>query len=637
MNILNMGDKRAENGAILRWEVESLSADLAAKMTVKLKDFQAFKILTTGLEKNKVNLYFEKYFKERIYPYIAQVLIVKWHHRQNLSFPVTSITITDYPWLPLLMSVLPPDLSIPIYTNKTKITSKILRNVKKYLRGLGELTPLFHQNVILHYMLMTLGQKTIDSPDNRTEKPVIAVRYAEGIDIERRSDIFWYPLSKIDPAQILIYFDGTRSKTISDNVIKKIENMGIQWVSLMLRGMNQKKNKSWAFKGYRNSSISKDIKKLTKLCCDNLIERWLVEAGINLLKMVDYWQAFFHEYNIKIHYDPEESGLNNITKNIALDLLGGFSIGKERSYLSYPQGGVVLGFYPNHVFFVWNKKSSQYLTTNYNQNQNDYVIISGFTNDNSFEKIKEKSIIIRQRLLESGAKFIVALFDNVHSMNDGLYQVIYTPHMVKFYKSFLEWVIDDREVGIVIKSKKPIVLESIPQIHPLLEQAEGTGRCFRIPNEFGSLPSSAAFAADITVTTGLSLPATLIESVLAGCRGIHYDITNIKPFEKELYEWGCERVVFNDVDRMIAACKRYKENPELEACLGDFSEHINELDPFRDGRAGQRVGTYIRWCLEGFDAGLDREAVLQQANTKYAEMWSADKVIDVRSLQQATQ
>lgn len=636
MNIFKMGDKRSENGAILRWEAESLSADLAAKMAVKLKDFQAFKILTSVLKKNKVNLYFEKYFKERIYPYIAQLLIVKLHHRQNLSFPVTSITIPDYPWLPLLMSVLPRDLSIPIYINRTKITSNILRNVKKYLRGLGELIFLFHQNIISHHLLMTLVQKTIDSPDNRTEKPVIAVRYVEGIDIERRSDIFWYPLSEIDPVRILIYFDGTLSKIIGDSVIKKIENMGIQWVSLRLRGMDQKRNKRWVFKRHQNSTISKDIKKLTELYCDNLVERWLIEAGINLLKMVDYWQAFFHEYNIKIHYDPEESGLNNITKNIALDLLGGFSIGKERSYLSYPQG-VVLSFYPNHVFFVWNKKSSQYLTTNYNQNQNDYIIISGFTNDNSFERIKKKSIIIRQKLLESGAKFIVALFDNVHSMNDGLYQVIYTPHMLKFYKSFLEWVINDREVGIIIKSKKPIVLESIPQIHSLLEQAEDMGRCFRIPNEFGSLPCLAAFAADIAVTIGLSLPATLIESVLADCKGIHYDATNIKPFEKELYEWGYEKVIFDDIDRMIASCKRYKENPELEPGLGDFSEHVNELDPFRDGRAGQRVGTYIHWCLEGFDAGLDREAVLQQANTKYAEMWGADKVIDVRSLQQATQ
>ena len=509
------------------------------------------------------------------------------------------------------------------------------------MRGLGKLTSFFHQNIMSHHLLMTPVRKTIDSTYNRTEKPVIAVRYAEGIDIDtdRRSDIFWYPLSEIDPARILIYFDSTRSKTISDKVIKKIEDMGMQWVSLRPGGMGQKKrDKSWVFKRRQHPSISKDVKKkLTELYCDNLIERWFVEAGIKLLRMVDYWQAFFHDYNIKIHYDPEDSGLNNITKNIALDLLGGFSMGKERSYLSYPQGGVVLGFYPNHVFFVWNKKSSQYLTANYNQNQNDYVIISGFTNDNSFEKIKGKSIIIRQRLLENGAKFIVALFDNVLSMNDGLYQLIYTPYMLKFYKSFLEWVINDREVGIVIKSKKSIVLETIPQIYPLLERAEVTGRCFRISNEFGSLSSSAAFAANIAVTIGLSLPATLVESVLADCKGIHYDATNIKPFEKELYEWGYEKVIFDDIDRMIAACKRYKENPELEPCLGDFAEHINELDPFRDGKAGWRIGTYLRWCLEGFDAGLDCEAVLQQANTKYAEKWGVDKVIDVRSLQQATQ
>ena len=54
---------------------------------------------------------------------------------------------------------------------------------------------------------------------------------------------------------------------------------------------------------------------------------------------------------------------------------------------------------------------------------------------------------------------------------------------------------------------------------------------------------------------------------------------------------------------------------------------LEEIDPFRDGRAGERVGTYIRWLVEAFDEGLDRDTVIQKANEKYAAIWGDDKVI----------
>lgn len=48
---------------------------------------------------------------------------------------------------------------------------------------------------------------------------------------------------------------------------------------------------------------------------------------------------------------------------------------------------------------------------------------------------------------------------------------------------------------------------------------------------------------------------------------------------------------------------------------------MDELDPFRDGRAAQRIGAYLQWLLGGFDAGLDRETVLADAAERYAARW----------------
>ena len=53
---------------------------------------------------------------------------------------------------------------------------------------------------------------------------------------------------------------------------------------------------------------------------------------------------------------------------------------------------------------------------------------------------------------------------------------------------------------------------------------------------------------------------------------------------------------------------------------------LQEIDPFRDGLAGQRIGQYLRCYLEGWDDGQDRDTALARADLRYAEEWGAGKV-----------
>ena len=61
--------------------------------------------------------------------------------------------------------------------------------------------------------------------------------------------------------------------------------------------------------------------------------------------------------------------------------------------------------------------------------------------------------------------------------------------------------------------------------------------------------------------------------------------------------------------------------------FGDWSSIVNDLDPFRDGLAAKRIGTYLNWMIKDFDAGFDREDVLKRAAKRYAEAWGSDKVL----------
>lgn len=58
---------------------------------------------------------------------------------------------------------------------------------------------------------------------------------------------------------------------------------------------------------------------------------------------------------------------------------------------------------------------------------------------------------------------------------------------------------------------------------------------------------------------------------------------------------------------------------------------LDELDPFRDGQAAQRMGNYLEWVSEGLKAKLPRETVLANAAERYAKIWGQDKVLAVNS------
>ena len=65
--------------------------------------------------------------------------------------------------------------------------------------------------------------------------------------------------------------------------------------------------------------------------------------------------------------------------------------------------------------------------------------------------------------------------------------------------------------------------------------------------------------------------------------------------------------------------------------LGNWKQHIHKVDPFRDGRGGERIGTYIRHLLDSYGKGSESNIAINYANQQYIKKWGKDKVI-VQSL-----
>jgi hypothetical protein len=115
-----------------------------------------------------------------------------------------------------------------------------------------------------------------------------------------------------------------------------------------------------------------------------------------------------------------------------------------------------------------------------------------------------------------------------------------------------------------------------------------------------------------------------MDAALAGAKTLLLDregwpISSLSSLEKG-------KVIFNDWPSLWKACDEYWHAPEGVPGFGDWSPILDELDPFRDGRAAERVSMYIGWILDGFRSGLGRKTVLADAASKYAKLWGSDKI-----------
>ena len=54
---------------------------------------------------------------------------------------------------------------------------------------------------------------------------------------------------------------------------------------------------------------------------------------------------------------------------------------------------------------------------------------------------------------------------------------------------------------------------------------------------------------------------------------------------------------------------------------------LDQFDPFRDGKAGQRIGEYVGCYVENIDKGKSREHSLKCAVISYAKKWGEDKIV----------
>jgi len=342
----------------------------------------------------------------------------------------------------------------------------------------------------------------------------------------------------------------------------------------------------------------------------------------------EYWTKYFYKHNVKLYTTWWKNDGTHCVIADALRELGGISTLYQRSFEAHPNpqlmidADIVFGF-SGAVAEVEREGNSNIR----------YHVATGYLGDHRFKLLRERAGSIRKTLQINGAKRVMSFADQGSStdprwsLNDDWARAE--------YRFLCHKVLENSWFGLVLKPKVPRTFRSRLglEVMELLERAIATGRCYVYETaddaQSAHPPCEAALVADVAVDGYLRSSTAALESVLAGIPTLLLDREGwtVSP----LYDLGVGTVIFKDFDSLWEACIEHWNSEMGILGFGDWTPMLDYLDPFRDGKAAYRMGTYLHWMLQGLKKGIDRESVMAEAAERYCEIWGYDKIAEIGS------
>ena len=427
--------------------------------------------------------------------------------------------------------------------------------------------------------------------------------------------LFWFYKSEINPENILIYVPDAKFE-LSDREVSNIKKANFNIIYCPTR-ITRRRNVNvpiyqCSFKVV--SLLFQYLKQLIKIYIYAsgrfAKEQWKILAL--LLVQLPYWEDFFTKNNIKIKFRFHDIFS---VRDIAAKLSGVITLSyhySNHSELSVLHQDIC------DIFFVWGKRHQQCFSTE--NSAIKYLIQTGYMFDYTFAPKKRESIAIRGSFMKQNVSFIVGIF----SENISFYL---RKAQLEFYKKILDFAVQHPDVGIVVKPKKEndeMSLRSVEELNNVIEMLELQGRIIFLDRM--KYPVEAGFASDIVVGTIPDSTAGL-ECALAGIPMVIYDCTHSGEKSHHLYNiGGYNKIIFGDIQYLLSAIDNIRKRPGSKPGFADWSFALNITDPFRDGKANQRVAGYIKTLLLASNNGLSKGEVIEAANRAYAEEYGSDRV-----------
>lgn len=453
-----------------------------------------------------------------------------------------------------------------------------------------------------------------------TASPKLATDYWGYFNLDRPecySDLFFVQQSEFPGKSVLMTF-SLPSDPIDEKRFADLSAQGVRAVALNARSTTTAAVPLFTFWpkfGWTHSGAAIAGRRVER--------RWLRRQSDEYWMLRDYWTELFRRENVKLfttwyRFDAAHCAIGDAMRSV-----GGIMSVYQRAFQPDASPEIAID---TDVAFGYSPFDAQ--VERRSRSSIRYHVSVGYMGDHRFPLLRESAANLRVKLQSHGARFIIAFFDE----NSGPDDRWHTGHrfQAENYAFLLEKLLADPSLGLVFKPKVPATLRRrLGPVVTLLEKALATGRCFLY--EEGAVqgshpPSGAAMAADIAIHGHLSAATAGLEAALAGVPTLLLDREGWKV--SEMYRLGLGRVVFQSWDSLWQALAERRESGRIQE-LGDWSSMLDTFDPFRDGRAAERMGTYLLWLFEGLNKGGTRDLVMAEAAERYGRLWGRDKVVQI--------
>jgi hypothetical protein len=457
--------------------------------------------------------------------------------------------------------------------------------------------------------------------------PMAAVQYTHGMEGSnfRRNDLWWFPDSNLHTDRCLLLFNRWKSPA-TDEILSMVESLGFRPLILNDRANHSSRRTH----GFPTQPIGRTARDLYK-CAVLLVNassfdafRWQVALWLATMIQVRRYQRLMEMYNIRAIFDGGETDRDSLS--LAADLAGAVRFGYHWSAV-YPMNARVLTLH--QVYFVWGSRNLS-MCADRPDVFTDVFLQSGCISD--VDRPKDVSIDeiddARRRIGLTSVRNVVAVLDK--SMGG-----YYGPERhVEFYEALLTWVESEPSLGVVFKYKAkadvPSVFEHAPELAQRAERLRTAGRIALLG---GVHPvSEGTLVSDFVIAMGWNSAGFV--AALGGLRTVFWDPARLAEGpakdRAQAVGWGNPEVVFRDMTRLIDSVQAYFVEPSGSSGLGDLSGVVETIDPFRDGHAAFRIGSFVGCLIEQFERYPDRSEALDRALGEYRKTWGADKVFDTR-------
>jgi hypothetical protein len=474
-------------------------------------------------------------------------------------------------------------------------------------------------NKSLPYFLLAiyLSISRLFSKSSKSKNTIAQIGFSACFGLKKNNegflnDLFWWREQHI-PTNRLNYLFNRPDTLPSLDRTRKADSLGIN--SVPIDCLNKNKNSTIPISKKSHKPLlsrANDVFFSCRLFLQALFFEEIQKSATAFL-IVQYAKAtqlasYYRFLNLKGLFDNSHSMPDYFS--LAASFNGSVRIGYEVSCLNTL---CHVGLRVEPVIFSWGKHSTRVLLGSGTPAK--HMLISGCIINDSYDEEAQKSAKdFALKLRSQGVRCILSFFDNSIPPRN-------------IYRKLLEWLLEDPQLGLLIKSKGN-TWSGIQEdgLDGLVARAINTGRIHTLPSS--ASPADAGVVSDFSI--GFFSYSAIVTSSLKGARVLFLSSERVEEPQKSyrtLDSLGPNRCVFSDFDLMKRAVQEYISNPKSNPELGDVTPVLDDFDPFRDGKAGDRISEYMSWYLEGLDNDLKRDDSLNLATQKYADKWGADKVI----------